>query len=671
MNLYIDPKKAWATNPVAAKAYGIPKPASYTPAPQYVTPAGLATYTAAKAAGKTYVAGQGYVTPTPAPTPTYYDLAAQLAKIAGYVSPTYVTPQPTEADYLQRKAEAERVTSYLRAAPTQAYVQGQGYVPYQPGLTPSYQEQLDRVAALKNQYSWLGTGAPVMAGTAPIGQMPTQQPTAWDTLKNWFSPQQPAQVGTWQSAKDVFGQSQQGQSLLGSIQDWMGSHKAGLAGGVAPVAQAQGSENVTAPGGAVQGQGTVAGEQKGFTPEEWASMGRPLGGAYAGYGGVPTSGLKMAETAVIPGQKYWWEGGAMMGAPTPEQLNTPEYIQGYFKTLFDPATHPELYDGGKLNTEGTKASEDFWDAFTSDAKDGFYTPEQISKDPETHEALVSEMLMRDKYDQQWTETLKDASLGKVITQVASQDPTKLPPTISQERLDAMVRGPDFATLYDTGYRSQKYQDEVTAGIQQAQSNGAQITYDPASLNSLTYANIEGLKSQLAQMSPAEWQNIIDGGGEITLKTEFWKFNERGEAVNKGSWDINYPPQSAMQQSEKDRYIDQQRFYNEWYWSDEATAQRQKEREESYDFQQEKDLEGWKEYYATLDGMKLYSDANDYWSQAGKFAELRRKWETSGGGQSWEDWLKSYDFEGEWYAKPPAERGEKKYIYSPRMIRLNY
>jgi hypothetical protein len=655
MNLYIDPKKAWAANPVAAKAYGIPKPASYTPAPQYVTPAGLATYTAAKAAGKTYVAGQGYVTPTPAPTPTYYDLAAQLAKIAGYVSPTYVTPQPTEADYLKRKAEAERVLTYLRAAPTQAFVQGQGYVPYQPGLTPSYQEQLDRVAALKNQYSWLGTGTEVTAGTAPIGQ-----------------------IGTWQSAKDVFGQSQQGQSLLSSIQNWLGkagqAFKTPLLGGEV-LTQGFPGFGVPRVGGKAQAEAPTPGRLEDITAEEWAKMGRPPGGEYPELG--PMAEAKTGLPTYIPPGVYkkedkpWWEGGTRLVTPTPEQFNTPEYIQGYFNTLFDPGTHPELYDGNKLNAEGDKASENFWDAFTSDAKDGFYTPEQISKDPKVHENLVAEMLMRDKYDQRWAETLQDASLGKVITQVASQDPTKLPPTISQERLDAMVRGPDFATLYDTGYRSKTYQDEVTAGIQQAQSNGAQITYDPETLNSLTYANIEGLKSQLTQMSPAQWQTIVENGGQITLKTEFWKFNAKGEAINKGSWDIDYPPQSAMTQSEKDRYIDQQKFYDEWYWSDEATAQRQKERDESYAYSQEKANEGWAEYYATLDAMKLYPDANDYWEQPGKFAELRRQWETSGSGLSWDAWLQQFDFEGEWYAKPPQERGEKKYIYSPRMIRLNY
>lgn len=279
--------------------------------------------------------------------------------------------------------------------------------------------------------------------------------------------------------------------------------------------------------------------------------------------------------------------------------------------------------------------------------------------------------MRDKYDPKWTESLNDASLGKVITQVASQDPTKLPPTISQERLDAMERGPDFATLYDSGYRSEAYQNELSGIVQQAQTAGAQMLYDPEVLNTLTYANIEGLKQELTQISPAQWQDILENGGQITLKTEFWKFNAKGEPLNKGSWDIDYPPQSEMTKSEQQRYIDEQQFYNEWYWSDESIEQRQKEREEWYDYQHEKQMEGWKEYYATLDTMKLYPDANEYWSDPGRFAELRRMWETSDSGLSWEAWLQQYDFEGEWYKLPPQERGEKPYLYNPRMIRLNY
>ena len=522
-------------------------------------------------------------------------------------------------------------------------------------------------AGLKSLYPTPGVnaqGQPTAYITSPFGNMEGVYSWLSGKYPDMYSPQGEIAgqglAGTpeyWQkSVKDVVGQSKAGQSLLGSLQDWMG--KAGQA--------------FQQPSfGVAQAQGPEAGKAKGFTPEEWGTMGRPLGGAYPGWEGVPLSGPELAKTAISPEGKYWWEGGTMMGAPTPEQLNTPEYVKGYFNTLFDPGTHPELYDGNKLNTAGEAASENFWDAFTSDVKDGYYTPEQISKDPEIHEAVVSEMLMRDKYDQKWVETLQDASLGKVITQVASQDPTKLPPTISQERLDAMERGPDFATLYDTGYRSQAYQDEASIIVQQAQGAGAQITYDPEALNNLTYANIEGLKQELAQMSPAQWQTIVENGGQITLKTEFWKFNAKGETINKGSWDIDYPPQSEMVQSEKDQYIDQQQFYNEWYWSDESIDQRQKEREESYEYYHEKDLEGWKEYYAALDAMKLYPDAYEYWSQAGKFAELRRKWETSDSGLTWEAWLGQFDFEGEWYALPPEERGEKKYVYSPRMIRLNY
>lgn len=621
---------------------------------------------------------------TPTYTPTVAPVAGRsTAQLAGLIPTAKVayTPQPTTADYLKRKAEAEAVIKWLQAPPTQAYVPGKGYVPYQAGLTPSYQEQLDRVAALKKQYSWLGTGEEVTAGTTPIGQMPTQQPvsqmttqqpTAWDTLKSWFTPQQPALA--WASAKDVVGQSQQGQSLVNSIQNWMGSHKAALqAPLLGGAAQAQGLKETATP------KVSTVGGEKGFTPEEWGKMGRPLGGAYPGWEGVPLSGLKMAKTAGTPGVKFWWEGGTMMGAPTPEQLNTPEYVKGYFNTLFDPGTHPELYDGNKLNTEGETASENFWDAFTSDAKDGYYTVEQISKDPETHEALVAEMLMRDKYDKKWVEMLPTDDghgwdgLAKVITSVGSEDPSKLPPEISQERLDAVKRDWNFGILYDAGYRSTTYQTEFVDGVQQLVDSGIQVAYDPAILNNLTYVNIEGLKKWLVSQPPAFWQQLVDKNGQLALnisETDV-KLNGKGEKIYSANWQPYFPPESEMAQSEKDRYIDQQQFYNEWYWSDEAIAQRQKEREENYAYNQEKDLEGWKEYYAILDTMKLYPDASEYWSQSGKFAELRRKWETSDSGLSWDAWLQQFDFEGEWYALAPQERGEKKYVYSPRMIRLNY
>jgi len=282
----------------------------------------------------------------------------------------------------------------------------------------------------------------------------------------------------------------------------------------------------------------------------------------------------------------------------------------------------------------------------------FYIEKTIEDREQEYKYEKEQMLMRYECSQQLVECLPDHILSKVITIVASQDPEKLPETISEECLNAIIEPLDIAILWDFGYRASNVFEGVDHTINEIVARGIAINYDPELVTTLTYANVIALEQWISQLSPAEWQKIIDSEAQITLNVEFWKFNVRGERVNKGNWKIDYPPQSKMTQSEKDRYIDQQNFYNEWYWSDEAIAQRQKEREESYEYYHEKDLEGWKEYYAILDAMKLYPDAYEYWSQPGKFAELRRKWEISGIGLPWEQWLAQFDFEGAWYKLPP-------------------
>ncbi len=456
----------------------------------------------------------------------------------------------------------------------------------------------------------------------------------------------------WKPQQEIFGGSETGSSLMNTIQNWM-QKREGQAPGQAP--------------GQQPGQAAAQGFQPFFKP-----------GAVQAKSQKEETGVPAYAQPPQPGQenKMWWEGGTLQGPPTPEQFNTPEYVEGYMNVLINPDLKPDLYDNnGRLNDEGMSAITNAWDLFTADAAEGYLTPDKISANEPLHEQFNMNMLLRDRYDQNWFESMQDTGLSTVVNQVASLDPSKLPAEISQERLDAMQRGPDFATLYDMGYRSKAYQDEASQIIQNAQEflegSDAQIIYDPAELDSLTYANIEALKQDIAQTSPADWQRIAEDGGQINLRTEFYEFNERGEAINRAWWEVDYPPQSEMSKSEKELYMDRQRFYYEWYWSDESIEQRRKEREESYQYYHEKDLEGWGDYYDLLETMKLYGEQNDYWSAPGKFEELRRKWETTGGDLSWEDWLKQFDFEGEWASLTPEERGERKYIYSPRMQRLNY
>lgn len=573
-------------------------------------------------------------------------LAADLTRINLATSAAY----PTSQSLAESQRATQQALDILHATPTQSWDPvAKQYVPYNPALGQSYGESLTRG---REAMGWL-----------------QDQPRI--EMEKYF----PAD---WQTSQDVFGKSEKGQSLLGSLQTWLG--KAGKAF-QEPFTTPFTPRPVGAEGeGGAQGITSEAGKAAmALRPsrEAWEQLSQQDRGLT--YGGPATYGkLEEGELPPLKGpyaeldpNKFWWEGGSKIGIPTPEQLNNPDYIKNYFEMFGQ--VNPDLIDNGRLTPEGEKIYEQIWDDFASDAIDGFYTPEQVGKEPVVHENLVTKMLEHDKYDRKWVETMNDDSIGTVVSRVGQSAPDKLPPDISQERLDAVQSPIDFGILYDSGYRSEAYQQDFVSMTQQLQSAGIPVEYDPAILNNLTYANIEGLKQWIQSQPSAFWQKLADNGGQLYLNIseQNVKQNYKGELLYSASWAAAYAPESGLTEDYKQQYIEQQRFYNEYYWSDEAIAQREKEREEWDEYQRAKDLEGWKEYYSILDTMRLYPDANEYWSDPSKFAELRRMWETSDSGLTWEAWLQQFDFEGEWYAKAPQERGERAYLYSPRMIRLNY
>lgn len=566
-----------------------------------------------------------------------YTLANPLKPVSQAFSQT-MTPSPATdlmRQALQRSALGQQIAGYTAEAeglkglyPTLGVNERGEQTAYMP------RSPFQNANAL---YSWLSSKFPDMYGKEGELQGQVGAGTA----------------GYWKGYEKVFGQSQAGQSLLGTLSNWM---------------QNIGKPNVAQAAG-MQTPGPVKWNipQGDLSKMEWTPLGQAEQAPQGPVGTQPG------------GQKFWWEGGELLGPPTPEQMNTPEYIKGYFNVLLDPATQEQYgyFDkNGKITDKGQAALDNAWDMMANDAKDGYYTPDQIGKDTDLHQNLTEQMLYRDKYDKKWVESLKPDNISSLVTRVGSNDRTKLPPELSQEYLATIPKGPNFGILYDNGYRLKKYQDEAIAIVKQVQDalagTGVNVMFKPEILNNLEYANIESLKLWINQQPPEFWQKLAESGGSLFLNvTDTGKFNYKDEAIYRANWDWEYAPDTGMKQSEKDRYIEQQRFYNEWYWSEEAVAQRAKEREESWEYYHEKDLEGWGDYYNMLDGMKLYPDAYEYWSQPGKFQELRRKWETTGGGVDWNTWLQQFDFEGEWYRLSPTERGEKPYIYNPRMIRINY
>ena len=571
MALYIDPKKAYAANPVAAKKYGIPQPTTYTPAaPQYVTPAGLATYTAAKAAGKTYVAGQGYV-----------------------------TSQPTEADYLKRKAEAEAVTAALRAAPTQAYVPGKGYVSYQSGLTPSYQEQLSRVQSLKTQYPWLETGEGVTAGTATT---PAYKPRTETVLKTTLRDYISNPIGSFQNLFQNITQGSQG---------------------VSPIAQAQGEMPVqaTRPGG-VQ---TLSKEDM----------------------------LKAIEST--PGRSAQTE--ISYGAQTNKN-----YYQESPMTSMEAKYLDTYLDTGTQTEQGDVAMQ----RVIEGVKNNVVTPQNITP---KNELAINQELVRHGVMPQFYENQQDTNLAAFADKLG-RDAVNVP--ISPERLDAVQDEASLATLWNTGYKAPKVISgmiDLFGQFQSATNIPLWGVEDPEKLKSIDYTSLvkaaEAISSE--NLSDTEIQKMLTNGTTMRLETTRTnKFDSFGNPIYTASWAKDVPvqpPKKSDAQTEADYWTNWQTDVDH-YWDSREVTDRNARREESWEWSNNKSLEGWAEYYATLDSLKMAPFMNEWASSTAMFNELRQKWQTIGGGQSWTDFLNGYDFFSKWFEQRPEARGEKPTAFAP-------
>lgn len=184
-----------------------------------------------------------------------------------------------------------------------------------------------------------------------------------------------------------------------------------------------------------------------------------------------------------------------------------------------------------------------------------------------------------------------------------------------------------------------------------------------------------LQQDLVNIRPEEWdlmrQNGVVG---MTIDKTFIDYDVRGNPLFYGKWDpiVSQQVKDAIAQGKEDAdYLASQQRYWNYYWSAEAVANRNQQREESAAWSEQKDLEGWAEYYANLDSLKMNPLIDNYFESPTQFAELRRRWQTSGSGMAWGDWLKQYDFKGEWYMRSPSDRGERPAVFAPRMRSTSY
>jgi len=555
--LQLDPAKAWAANPAAAKAYGIPQPTSYQPKPPQ----------------------------------TYYSNIPTAAYEA----------QPDYAAYGQRKAEAEDVTRQLQAPPTQAYAPGKGYVPYQPGMTQSYQEQLDRVKALGEQYPWLQTpwqeGESVDKVAERYGQAATTKP---------YTPRAETQLKT--TLKDYV--SKAGDWLSNTMQGSIFSPKAAYAEGETPTQT---------------GIKTLTGGE--FTKAYGSTAGRSASTLYA--------------------------QEVQMGVSDISASNLPDYF----------AVGADMEKQGKVE-KGTTMER-----VVGGIQEGKITPENVSKAPEQQLGVNLSLVEHGEVRPEFYEAQNDTNLSQFAKEIG--DNARYVP-ISDERLDAMEDEASIASLWDTGYKAPKVVNYISSVFEQF-SNESSIPLwgadDPDKLKSIDYESLMNSGRELSEMSPNEMQKMVDNGTTMRLETrQTNKYDSFGNPVFTASWakDVPYqPPQKSQAQSDTD-------YWNDWdidvkrYWDSREVADRNKRREESWEWSHNKELEGWGEFYSALDVLKMTPFMNEWASSPAVFNELRRIWETTAKGQKWTDFLKGYDFMAKWFEQRPEARGEKPTAFSPML-----
>ena len=120
-----------------------------------------------------------------------------------------------------------------------------------------------------------------------------------------------------------------------------------------------------------------------------------------------------------------------------------------------------------------------------------------------------------------------------------------------------------------------------------------------------------------------------------------------------------------------QFLESARRSMDWYWSPEQTQHREKQREESYEFQRAKDLEGWKEYYAFIGSQHLPSQADEHFAMPSTFSEHRRRWEAGGKKGTWQNYLNTLNFREEWSLRGPRRTQEQAGLMAGRMTSMRY
>ncbi len=251
------------------------------------------------------------------------------------------------------------------------------------------------------------------------------------------------------------------------------------------------------------------------------------------------------------------------------------------------------------------------------------------------------------------------------------------PPISDNRLNNIADHDVMKNVWDTGYKASAVINFSTQTITDFYNQMGIPLYGVESdeqLQQIDYMSLINVLYDLSgqgKFSLSDFKRMKEEGKTLRLNTSTKGLDGLGNKLFSASLETDVPfepKKKKEEQTEAEYWTEWQKDYNH-YWDPRQVAQRNSQREDSWQWSRNKELEGWAEYYGVLDKLKLAPFANEFFDSPTQFNDLRRRWETTSG-KSWEQFLKDYDFISHWYQQRPTERGERPAAFAPALTAVS-
>lgn len=368
-----------------------------------------------------------------------------------------------------------------------------------------------------------------------------------------------------------------------------------------------------------------------------------------------TSGLAKMWESTFKSTPFW-QSQTAQAEPAEPMFRTGSFAEG---GVTEGMTKPDI---------GFRVSPPY------EAPEGAGTPERIFEN--------RNMVSPEMFQTQLTNISEQGNDDVLLrtAQLGIESNMELP--VSPQRLDAVQSTGVLKELWNIGYKAPKVFNAAINGINQSIKEissqigvdlSDNIEFNPEQISMMKYIDIINARADLEKLLAFDGAKIEANDSFVYLDTTFTdEVGATGDPVLKyKGWKQVTPykekEETTTKKTKQEELLERQEEANlnyEFYWKAEQIAQRNKQREESWEWSHNKNLEGYAEFFDIMDELKINPEADQYFKT--QFDELRLEWETSGSGLSWEEWLRQYDFMGEWYSRSPYKRGERPATFAPRM-----